>query len=138
MLRKRKPYDVVMTSPEWAELQVTNARGEHQHINIPAALAGDIADALQQIWLEYHSADLCDEASAEPTLAALRDDASRSNHAFINRVRSLYNIDRYLLPELRDEDWPEFRDNPPRYLINRADKPQSDAIMREVEARQKP
>ena len=55
--------------------------------------------------------------------------------SFINRVRSLYNIDADRLPELREQDWPEFRDNPPRYFIH-ADKAQSDAIFREVEHRQ--
>lgn len=56
-------------------------------------------------------------------------------HEFVNRIRSLYNIDHYLLPELTDEQWIEFRDDPPRYLI-RTDKPQADAILREVEKRQ--
>jgi hypothetical protein len=58
-----------------------------------------------------------------------------TSHEFLNRIRSLYNIDRHLLPELTDEQWPEFRDDPPRYLIH-TDKVQSDAIMREVEKRQ--
>lgn len=58
-----------------------------------------------------------------------------TQHEFINRVRSLYNIDRVKLPELSDEQWLEFRDDPPRYLI-RTDKDQADAIMREVEKRQ--
>lgn len=59
-----------------------------------------------------------------------------TNHEFINRIRSLYNIDWELLPELSDRDWPEFRDNPPRYLINKADATQAAAILREVEKRQ--
>ena len=58
------------------------------------------------------------------------------NSQFINRVRSLYNIDRFLLPELSDSDWKEFRDNPPRYYINSADRRQVEAIFREVEKRQ--
>ncbi len=57
-------------------------------------------------------------------------------HEFINRIRSLYNINHDLLPELSDRDWPEFRDNPPRYLINSADKIQAHAILREMEDRQ--
>ena len=56
---------------------------------------------------------------------------------FLSRVRSLYNIDRHLLPELGDRQWIEFRDKPPRYLI-KADQEQSDAIWREVEKRQRP
>lgn len=60
------------------------------------------------------------------------------NHEFVNRVRSLYNIDWPLLPELREEDWRDFRHDPPRYLITYADKIQLNAILREVENRQKP
>lgn len=56
---------------------------------------------------------------------------------FINRVRSLYNIDHHLLSELREQDWEPFRSDPARYFIN-TDKVQSDAIFREVERRQRP
>lgn len=47
----------------------------------------------------------------------------------------MYNIDHYQLPELTDEQWIQFRDNPPRYLIH-TDKAQVMAIIREVEKRQ--
>lgn len=57
-------------------------------------------------------------------------------HGFINRVRSLYNIDGYLLPELSEEEQAQFIRNPSRYLMH-ADKGQSDAIWREVEKRQR-
>ena len=57
---------------------------------------------------------------------------------FINRVRSLYNIDHYLLPELSDRDWKEFQANPVRYFINSADRVQAEAIWREIEKRQTP
>jgi hypothetical protein len=56
---------------------------------------------------------------------------------FLNRVRSLFNIDQWLLPELTDEQWDRFRNDPPRYFIA-ADDPQSEAIWREVERRQTP
>jgi hypothetical protein len=62
--------------------------------------------------------------------------SDRDMHAFLNRVRSLFNIDHYLLPELSEKDWPLFRDDPPRYFINRADLQQCRAIWREVEKRQ--
>jgi hypothetical protein len=65
-------------------------------------------------------------------------DEDREMSAFLNRVRSLFNIDGYLLPELDSKrDWPEFRDDPPRYFINRADPTQCKAIWREVEKRQR-
>lgn len=56
-------------------------------------------------------------------------------HEFLNRLRSLYNIDHDQLPELTPEQWMEFRDNPPRYLI-RTDRTQAEAIVREMEKRQ--
>lgn len=56
-------------------------------------------------------------------------------HEFLNRIRSLYNIDHAQLPELTDAQWVEFRDNPPRYLI-RTDRTQAEAIVREMEKRQ--
>lgn len=55
---------------------------------------------------------------------------------FINRVRSLFNIDGYLLPELTKEQQLKFVSDPVRYFIN-ADDRQADAIMREIERRQK-
>lgn len=55
--------------------------------------------------------------------------------AFHNAVRSLYNIDRHMLPELTDKQWVKFRDDPPRYFIE-ADRAQSHAIWDEVRKRQ--
>jgi hypothetical protein len=56
--------------------------------------------------------------------------------AFINRIRSLFNIDGYTLPELTRQQQLEFLCDPERYFLN-TDEAQSDAIMREVESRQK-
>lgn len=56
-------------------------------------------------------------------------------HFFINAVRSLFNIDGYLLPELTREQQGEFLRDPVRYFI-RTDKVQQDAIYREVAKRQ--
>ncbi len=56
-------------------------------------------------------------------------------HDFLNRVRSIYNIDGCLLPELTEEQQREFIKNPTRYFIN-TDYPQQKAIWREVERRQ--
>jgi hypothetical protein len=58
-----------------------------------------------------------------------------TNYGFLNRIRSLYNIDHHQLPELTDAQWTEFLDDPPRYLIG-TDRTQVEAIMREVEKRQ--
>ncbi len=69
-------------------------------------------------------------------LNELPPDPDREMCAFLNRIRSLFNIDGYLLPELDKRYWPEFRDDPPRYFINRADLTQQRAIWREVERRQ--
>ena len=56
--------------------------------------------------------------------------------AFINRIRSLFSIDGYLLPELTSHQQSQFLRDPLRYFLD-SDEAQSDAIMREVEARQK-
>jgi hypothetical protein len=68
------------------------------------------------------------------TLSLFEED--KAMLAFLNRVRSLFNINRDKLPELNEQEWAEFRDDPPRYFINRADLPQLRAIWREVERRQ--
>ena len=60
-----------------------------------------------------------------------------SKHDFHNRIRSLFNIDGHLLPELTQEQQREFVSDPVRYFI-RTDKIQSDAIWREIEKRQTP
>jgi hypothetical protein len=54
---------------------------------------------------------------------------------FINRIRSLSNIDSDQLPELTREQQSQFLVDPIAYLL-KADDAQSDAIMREVESRQ--
>lgn len=59
-----------------------------------------------------------------------------NNQAFLNRLRSLFNIDGDLLPELSAEQQRAFVVDPVRYLM-RADDEQDDAIMREVEKRQR-
>lgn len=56
---------------------------------------------------------------------------------FHNRIRSLFCIDGWMLPELTEPQQLEFMDDPVRYFI-RTDARQSDAIWREVERRQKP
>lgn len=62
----------------------------------------------------------------------------------MNRIRSLYNIDRFKVDDalraagqepLTDDDWVKFRTDPPRYFIN-TDKQTADAIWACVEARQ--
>ena len=55
---------------------------------------------------------------------------------FLNMVRSLFNINGDRLPELTQDEQREFVRDPARYFINRADKPQIDAIYREVMRRQ--
>ena len=57
-------------------------------------------------------------------------------HQFLNRLKSLYNIDGYLLPELNYFDWVKFRDHPSAFFIN-ADDGKRAAIWREVEKRQR-
>jgi hypothetical protein len=54
---------------------------------------------------------------------------------FINRLRSLYNIDGHLLPELSSQQQLAFLRAPVTYFLE-TDETQSDAIMREIERRQ--
>jgi hypothetical protein len=73
---------------------------------------------------------------SEPNDALKAAASSQALLSLKNRLRSLYNIDGWLLPELTTEQQLEFIANPPRYLIN-TDVPQSKAIWREVEKRQR-
>lgn len=54
---------------------------------------------------------------------------------FTNCVRSLFNIDGYLLPELTPEQQDQFIRDPVRYFIG-TDKAQQNAIFREIAKRQ--
>jgi hypothetical protein len=54
---------------------------------------------------------------------------------FRNRIRSLFNIDGHLLPELSSQQQLEFLRAPVTYFLE-SDETQSDAIMREIERRQ--
>lgn len=56
-------------------------------------------------------------------------------HTLLNCIRSLFNIDGYLLPELSDDQQREFVRDPVRYFM-RTDNAQQTAIFREVSKRQ--
>ncbi len=56
-------------------------------------------------------------------------------HLFTNMIRSLFNINGYLLPELTSEEQGQFLRDPVRYFMG-TDKAQQDAIFREVAKRQ--
>ena len=56
-------------------------------------------------------------------------------HSFQNRIRSLSNIDGYLLPELSQDEQAAFLRDPVGFFL-RANDAQADAIFREVERRQ--
>ena len=77
-----------------------------------------------------------DRPISSADVAAIGRAGSMEKKSFINRVRSLFNIDGYTLPELSREQQSKFLRDPVRYLLN-ADEAQSDAIMREVENRQR-
>jgi hypothetical protein len=54
---------------------------------------------------------------------------------FLNALKSLFNIDSYLLPELTHFQGSEFHTDPVRYFL-RCDDEKQDAIWREVSKRQ--
>jgi hypothetical protein len=57
-------------------------------------------------------------------------------HAWLNRMRSLWNIDGHLLADaLTPEEQQEFTRDPPRYFMH-ANGVQAEAIWREIEKRQ--
>tara|TARA_R110001606_G_scaffold205621_1_gene353340 strand:+ start:406 stop:597 length:192 start_codon:yes stop_codon:yes gene_type:complete len=41
---------------------------------------------------------------------------------FVNNVRKLWNLDKYSVQFLTNDEWIRFRDNPPDYLIRCSDK----------------
>ena len=77
-----------------------------------------------------------DRPISSADVAAIGRAGLMEKKSFINRIRSLFNIDGYTLPELTREQQSEFLRDPVRYFLN-TDEAQSDAIMREVENRQK-
>ena len=56
-------------------------------------------------------------------------------HSFRNRIRSLSNIDGYLLPEFLHDERAAFLRDPVGFFL-RANDAQADAVFREVERRQ--
>jgi hypothetical protein len=60
---------------------------------------------------------------------------SMGQHTFTNAVRSLFNIDGYLLPELTSDQQAAFVRDPVKYFIG-TDKVQQDAIFTQVKKRQ--
>jgi hypothetical protein len=77
-----------------------------------------------------------DRPISSADVAAIGRAGLMEKKSFINRIRSLFNIDGYTLPELTREQQLEFLRDPVRYFLN-TDEAQSDAIMREIESRQK-
>ena len=61
--------------------------------------------------------------------------ADRTKRLFLNRVRSLFNIDGFLLPELDEAEQQKFMRDPVRYFMG-ANQVAGEAIWREVEKRQ--
>ena len=58
-----------------------------------------------------------------------------TQHEFLNRLRSLWNIDGWQLPELNAKEQAAFMTDPTRFLI-RCNDAQAAAIWREIEKRQ--
>ena len=96
---------------------------------------GFFSHGQEELWiapakgLHWHNGDL---QSATHWAPYARPDVAGDRHRFINRLRSLFNIDGFLLPELTDKQQGEFMTDPHRYLM-RTDRAQAEAIWREVE-----
>ncbi len=78
-----------------------------------------------------------DHALTQDDVAAIWGVNRMEKLALMNRIRSLFNIDGDLLPELTREQQAVFLADPVRFFLN-ASEAQSDAIMREIQARQTP
>ena len=57
-------------------------------------------------------------------------------HAFLNRVRSVFNIDQCDIPEFSPWKWGQFQSDPIRYLMRCSDEDAA-VIWREVQKRQR-
>jgi len=55
-------------------------------------------------------------------------------HSFDNRLRALFNIDYNRLPELSNDQWVRFRNDPVRFWIT-CDDPTRSILWREVQHR---
>ncbi len=78
-----------------------------------------------------------DHALTQDDVAAIWGVNRMEKLALMNRIRSLFNIDGDLLPELTREQQTVFLADPVRFFLN-ASEAQSDAIMREIQAPQTP
>jgi hypothetical protein len=77
--------------------------------------------------------DVAPETAPRPKRQSSPSDAAKA--LFLNRLRSLFNIDGFLLPELTEEQQTKFMRGPVQYLIG-CDDGQAAAIWREIEKRQ--
>ena len=98
-------------------------RGDNEYAEI-VTLDGQIVGAL-------------DRTLTQEDVAAIWGVDRMEKRAFMNRIRGLFNIDGDLLPELTREQQLKFLRDPVRFFLD-AEGVQSDAIMREIEARQIP
>ena len=76
-----------------------------------------------------------DRSITQEDVAAIWGVDRMEKRTFANLIRSLFNIDSDLLPELKREEQSAFLRNPVQFFLDATDA-QSDAIMREVQARQ--
>jgi hypothetical protein len=101
---------------------------------VEASWDGD-EEYAEVVTLEGRIVGALDRPLTQEDVAAIWGVNRMEKRAFTNRIRSLYNIDSDLLPELTREQQSDFLADPVRYFLD-ADEAQSDAIMREIEARQ--
>jgi hypothetical protein len=92
-------------------------------------------DYAELVTLDGRIVGAMDRPLSAADVAAIGRDRAMLKRAFINRIRSLFNIDGYRLPELTREQQSQFLGDPVRFILT-ADEAASDAVMREVESRQ--
>lgn len=122
----------------WGELKACLAYhyGENSEIfhTAEATWNGD-SDYAQLVMMHGRIIGALDRAISEEDVAAIWGVNRVEKRAFTNRIRSLYNIECHLLPELDRVQQSRFLSDPVQFFL-KATEAQSDAIMREIEARQ--
>lgn len=88
-----------------------------------------------QIWSKDKGFQIAGFATHDDLQLHLKARNAVDQRLFTNMVRSLFNIDGYLLPELTGKHQREFLRDPVRYFMG-TDKAQQNAIFREVMKRQ--
>jgi hypothetical protein len=130
-----RPVDFV-SEEERAKAIATNEMWDlHWYPDHPVSFHSVRASSLEAIWEWLRAEKFLPEPSPPAANTGSVARSERVKRLFLNRVRSLFNIDGFLLPELDRAEQHTFTRDPVRYLMG-AEDGKAAAIWREVEKRQ--